>query len=1147
MKKKRFNNDGETSFWGRLYGFFYKSSKSDPEFELSAINNNPSSDKSHDWDWLRAPVFTLEEAATYLKIDESVLKSELEQSNIPGVCIAGQWRINRADLEEFLTPSKFGSKSDLALENPLKEGEQSEIGKTYEDNPQVTEKNKSSTTVDDSSKIKIPIQTDTGSLELEDSATKDHAGEETDEASPIRNHDEYKELPLNLQNNLETESVLDIALWQNQDEKQENRAIRPQSPIPSLPPEESSEDEVNSISLNTQEQESGINDRQISSNKSDHPNEEQSPSNEHGLSRKGIQPFKKEFDNKQAKPQNMQRSKQAKTVTAKIYTSNMITNTGRGRLPDRHVVWLDYRYLHPKSLTPFPGDTVEFELYHGRNRFEGRNIRVVSHERETAQELQQSSTSDKTKKSQSAEGNTNQRSEPSKQKGERLPPTSRSLQVIPLKDQREEENTETLQRAIFIADTSQAPPKNIPLSGTDESQGMYQNAAVARAEGRYDDAQRFFEQAINRGGGTQVYTAYFKMLIELRGKQQEARKVIQRGIYQFPNMIDFYIMYGQMERRSKNYERAELIFREGLKHSSHVNLRWGLGQTLVQIGTENSLNEAGEIFSKLDKEGKLNKTDRLYQRFKALRRSQRANRAYDFFQSAKLLLGIAGKRDLPQLPRYATDLVVEISDLDFKETFGLAGSFLVRCFQGRPQPIHILELSRFLRDLDPQFSLGIQNGRDVVLNPTLAFIAVPNNEDVRDQVMNILSVSNEAIIPLDDSFFARDLDPLVSLKEILGEYLGRRNLYDSTHPVSGRRFFGRERLLLELTDQVKMGHFLGIYGLRKMGKTSLVFQLRDEKLINEAVAYVDLQASAALEEKNCAPLYYELERDLYQRLKGKENPLGDILRLGKIGRFTDLNLSDQSRAGTIFGEDMKDLLDALQTNGSGLKRLVIVLDELERILPLSEQRPVEGYIEFFGKLRGLAQMYPGLIASVVVAANASISERGYWEGRDNPVFALYKRIFLPPFSEAECKQMIETLGKGMSVYWEEAAIQAIYRETGGHPFLTRVLCSKIVKENIDRPITVTANMVEAQISPFIGSEGDKLEQITELLHTNFPKEEALLEKIALEENLGQEVSEITDESLRHLLGYHLIEADDNSYNIKLNLLKRWLRHRAGVR
>ncbi|NJP05912.1 MAG: hypothetical protein HC837_09965 [Chloroflexaceae bacterium] len=184
-----------------------------------------------------------------------------------------------------------------------------------------------------------------------------------------------------------------------------------------------------------------------------------------------------------------------------------------------------------------------------------------------------------------------------------------------------------------------------------------------------------------------------------------------------------------------------------------------------------------------------------------------------------------------------------------------------------------------------------------------------------------------------------------------------------------------------------------------------------------------------------------------------------------------------------------------------------------------------------------------MISSVVVAANARISEQGYWEGRENPVFALYKAEFLKPFDVAECTEMIKTLGRGMGIHWEDEAVQQVFAETDGHPFLTRLFCSRIAQYHRVRPLTVTAAMVQEQIQPFIREEGDKLEQIIQLLHNNFPEEERLLQLIALD----QAPAELPDDTLRHLLGYRLIQAEGSQYRVTLQLLRRWLRRRAGIK
>jgi hypothetical protein len=291
-------------------------------------------------------------------------------------------------------------------------------------------------------------------------------------------------------------------------------------------------------------------------------------------------------------------------------------------------------------------------------------------------------------------------------------------------------------------------------------------------------------------------------------------------------------------------------------------------------------------------------------------------------------------------------------------------------------------------------------------------------------------------------------------------------------------------------------------------------------------------------------LLWEIERDLLNRLSPKLPQVSKILRLGSFSRYSDA-IAAGVNPSLFFSEDLRELLDAISNRDlPGVSRVVIILDELERCLPLAGQQPMTGYIEFFGLLRGLAQTerYRGILSSVVVAANAAISEKAYWEGRENPVFSLYKPLFVPPLSKTDAAQMIQSLGKGMSVYWEHAAIESVFSECAGHPFLTRMLCSQITKRYLTRPIQISARMVESEIPIFIQDKSDKFEQITELLHAHFPEEEKLLEHLALGENIGT----VKDEAIRHLLGYQLISRTPNGFVMSLNALTSWLRRRAGV-
>lgn len=687
---------------------------------------------------------------------------------------------------------------------------------------------------------------------------------------------------------------------------------------------------------------------------------------------------------------------------------------------------------------------------------------------------------------------------------------------------------------------------DVVQGGTNQNAGgapghHYQLAIVARTEGRVSEARRLFDLAIAGESTPNVFAAYAKMETE-HGDAQRATDLIEAGLQEYPNSAVLYVMKGQMERRAGRHREAEQIFRVGLERApGDVILRQSLARTLADIGTASSFKEANKIFEELEGEGKVNSGDGAYQRYRALKNSARASRAYAFFdQFPGFRVDIPGRRDLPP---HVTDLVVQITNKEFEASFGLRGAYLIRCFDLQPPKGEILALLEQLRAQGSQ-EVGLSAGKAVALNPSMAFVIVPGTGAVRDQFMSVLSENNEALIPLDDGNLVttRAAAPDV-LKQLLAQFLGSRDLYLSTLPVSGRKFYGRERLLVQVTDQIRRGEFVGIFGLRKMGKTSLVYQLRDQKLREEAVAYIDLQASSALILKTFGPIYWEIERELLGHAVARWPGLEELLRLARFSRFSDVP-HDESHVALIFAEDLREILTAIaQGRSQGVRSVVIVLDELERILPINQQTSVHGYIEFFALLRGLAQTetFRGLISSVVVAANALISERASWEGKENPVFALYQPVFLPPFSEKDTAHMVDALGKAMSVYWNAATLATVFYELGGHPFLTRQFCGKLIKANPKRPLVVTSKMVSSVLPIFVRDEADKFEQIVELLHTYFPSEEMVLEQIAL----GSGDVAADDTSIRHLTGYQLVQFRQGTPVVTPNALKRWLRHRAG--
>ena len=98
-----------------------------------------------------------------------------------------------------------------------------------------------------------------------------------------------------------------------------------------------------------------------------------------------------------------------------------------------------------------------------------------------------------------------------------------------------------------------------------------------------------------------------------------------------------------------------------------------------------------------------------------------------------------------------------------------------------------------------------------------------------------------AIVPVSQSQLERSDDPLGTVRTILDQWLYRRDLFAVNSPVVGNRFFGRDRALSELRAAIQTGASAGVFGLRKVGKTSLLKETaRRFTEVGDIVVYLDL-------------------------------------------------------------------------------------------------------------------------------------------------------------------------------------------------------------------------------------------------------------------------------------------------------------------
>jgi tetratricopeptide (TPR) repeat protein len=482
------------------------------------------------------------------------------------------------------------------------------------------------------------------------------------------------------------------------------------------------------------------------------------------------------------------------------------------------------------------------------------------------------------------------------------------------------------------------------------------------------------------------------------------------------------------------------------------------------------------------------------------------------------------------------DLLVDPPADGKSSLFGLFEDCKVRCFS---RPITLDDVVQLKRDL----------GEQDTVNREFTFVVSPlrARQDVLALIYALLTEQPSLrVIPLEAIALKQAIiegkSPDV-LEQLLRLWVGQGDLFDVHSPIADAgTFFGRGQFIHALTNKIIHGENFGIFGLRKVGKTSLVFQLR-ENLPKNLIGYADLQSISS---RRCEEIYFRLSAALRREMRIKYPDIPPIP--SRLSTF-DAGQSYPTVA-TDFHEELLDIKRALESVGQQL-RVLLLLDEIELLLPTVQNKGFAGYEDFFRQVRGLYQQ-EGFVLSGVVGADPNACRAGKWGDGDNPIFQYYDEIFLSPLDRTECDQMVQGIGEVMGVSFDAPSLSLIYDESGGHPYVARQLCSRIVGRHTHRPFSVTTEIVEEGVDDYIAQRPDyfigvfrgyitnEARQFLEVAASKDENEVSHAELLAFAVKAGLERGQF-DRALQDLELFHLVSREKDRYRIKIRLLRRWIR------
>jgi tetratricopeptide (TPR) repeat protein/3',5'-cyclic AMP phosphodiesterase CpdA len=397
------------------------------------------------------------------------------------------------------------------------------------------------------------------------------------------------------------------------------------------------------------------------------------------------------------------------------------------------------------------------------------------------------------------------------------------------------------------------------------------------------------------------------------------------------------------------------------------------------------------------------------------------------------------------------------------------------------------------------------------------------------------------------------------LEDHLSLHLGnKRNYYNVRDPVTDQlTFFGREDYTNYLLDSLSQGKPIALFGLRKMGKSSVLQYLRDKAEF--PVAYVDLSAGRELS-------------DLFDRiLKSWQH----ALRF----KMPDLNWNPpslQSNPATEFAKATRELMGLLEVKMHSPK-LGLFVDEIELIAPkisvdsqVFNSNTLDRYLIFTQTLRGLVQETKA-ISLIIAGVDPRIIRSNRFEGEQNPFYQLFIEEYLGPLSRDDCIQMIRDIGCQMDLEYSDDAAEFIADTSGRHPFVARQLCSSIVEmirqderiqpdtsENIQIiTLDIATSIIESFISDpttasYLNENGlwgeisnPKLWPLIQIkenksILTTLARDDFLPETVILKNGFDREACE---DSVFELKKRAVLDKNklNNSLRIQMNLFQNWIK------
>ncbi len=305
------------------------------------------------------------------------------------------------------------------------------------------------------------------------------------------------------------------------------------------------------------------------------------------------------------------------------------------------------------------------------------------------------------------------------------------------------------------------------------------------------------------------------------------------------------------------------------------------------------------------------------------------------------------------------------------------------------------------------------------------------------------------------------------LERLLSYEFFTQDPFDVTGPVANdAQFFGRRSEAQELARKLQSGHIRACFGIRKIGKTSILHRVLAELKDNY----------------DAVTLFIDCQRD-------------DVFGLDAAGLLHSVTLSllalkasGQAYAEVDASPSVPSLAEAARQFQIALSQferaVVLVFDEIDYITPSNggAEQWRAGFVEFWRNVRAAyhAAARDERRVSLLVSG---VSSRWFAveaiDGVENAALAFIPEEYLSPLPRGAANAMIKNIGAMAGLRFEEPALEAISSFCSDMPFWIRKACSSIHGkiETAIRPVTLQEPAVSGMLEAYGRDEGAALAKV----------------------------------------------------------------------